>query len=125
MAGREIADVRDHHGQERVGRDVEGNTQEDVGAALVQVARKPAAQRRGLEENVHGAPHLRRSPTFHELTMWRLELGRRESRSGPRESDRSGGRRQRARIALGAVDSAEAARVIGHSSQILTPLSLR
>ena len=38
IARLQIADLRHHHGEERVGGDVEGHTQKKIAAALVQLA---------------------------------------------------------------------------------------
>src|SRR5690606_3647758 len=47
-------DVRDHHREERVARDVEGHAEEDVGAALVELAAELPARDVELEERVAG-----------------------------------------------------------------------
>jgi hypothetical protein len=38
IAGLQARDLRHHHGQQRIGGDVEGHAQEDVGRALVELA---------------------------------------------------------------------------------------
>src|SRR5688572_12242692 len=38
FAGGKIANLRHHHGEERIGGDVEGNAEEQVGAALIKLA---------------------------------------------------------------------------------------
>ncbi len=63
IAGDEVAHLRDHHRQERIGRDVEGNAQEHVGASLVQVTRQAAVHDVKLKQNVAGRkPHVREVP---------------------------------------------------------------
>src|SRR5258705_3491161 len=63
MPGREIADLGDHQREEGVRRDVEGNTQENVRAALVQVTGQASARDVELKENVaRGQSHLRELP---------------------------------------------------------------
>jgi len=61
----EVADLqarllRQHVGQQRVGSDIEGHAQEDVGAALVQLAGQLAVSHIELEEGAAGRQlHLR------------------------------------------------------------------
>ena len=52
LARIEIADMGDEMGQERVARDVERNAEENIGAALVELARKPAVGDVELEQTV-------------------------------------------------------------------------
>ena len=54
LAGLEARHLRHHHGQQRVGGDVEGKAEKDVGAALVELAGEPALGHVELEEGVAG-----------------------------------------------------------------------
>ena len=49
-----VADLRDHVRQRRVGRDVEGHTDEQVGGTLVELAAEPAVRHVELEERMAG-----------------------------------------------------------------------
>ena len=49
-----VANLRDHHGEECVGCDVEGHAEEDVCAALVELAAQFAVRDVELEEGVAG-----------------------------------------------------------------------
>ena len=55
LAGAEVADLRDHQGEEGVGGDVEGDAEEEVGAALVELAAECAVLDEELEEGVAGS----------------------------------------------------------------------
>ena len=52
IAGREAGDLRDHHGEERVAGDVEGDAEEEVGAALVELAAQAAVEDEELKQRV-------------------------------------------------------------------------
>jgi len=54
FAGAEVADLRDHEGEEGVGGDVEGNAEEKIGAALVELAAQFAVLHEELEHRVAG-----------------------------------------------------------------------
>ena len=54
VAGPVAADLRHHQGQQRVGGDVEGHAEEDVGAALVELAGQLAVGDVELEQAVAG-----------------------------------------------------------------------
>ena len=54
LARPEAADLRHHRGEQRVGGDVERHAEEDVGAALVELAREPPLRDAELEERVAG-----------------------------------------------------------------------
>jgi hypothetical protein len=54
FAGLEVADLRDHAGEQRVGGDVERDAEEEVGAALVKLATEFAVEDEELEERVAG-----------------------------------------------------------------------
>ena len=71
FAGLEIADLGDHGGEQRVGSYVEGNAEEKVGAALVELATESAVEDEELEESVAGreshAVDLSRVPSGDEV----------------------------------------------------------
>ncbi|GMA20152.1 hypothetical protein GCM10025862_21730 [Arsenicicoccus piscis] len=52
VARRQVGLLRDHHGEQRVGRDVERHAEEDVGAALVELAGQPPVRDVELEHRV-------------------------------------------------------------------------
>ena len=52
LAGLQAGHLRHHHRQQRVGRDVERHAEEDVGGALVELARQPALGDVELEQAV-------------------------------------------------------------------------
>src|SRR6201996_3279935 len=52
LAGREPRHLRHHHRQQRIARDVERDAQEDLGRALVELAREPAVRDIELEQTV-------------------------------------------------------------------------
>jgi hypothetical protein len=54
FAGFQAADLRDHHGQQRVGGDVERHAEEDIGAALVELAGEFSVRDIELEQAVAG-----------------------------------------------------------------------
>jgi len=54
FAGLEAGDLCDHHGEQGVGGDVEGDTEEDVGAALIKLAGEFAVGDVELKEGVTG-----------------------------------------------------------------------
>ena len=54
LAGLEVALLRHHVREQRVGGDVERHAEEDVGAALVELARQPPVRDVELEERVAG-----------------------------------------------------------------------
>lgn len=54
IAGTEIRDLCHHHGEESVGGDVEGDSEEGIGATLVELAREASACDIELEESVAG-----------------------------------------------------------------------
>ena len=54
FAGLEVADLRDHAGEECIRRDVERDAEEEVGAALVKLATQFAIEDEELEEGVAG-----------------------------------------------------------------------
>ena len=54
VARAEVADLRDHHGEERVGGDVEGHAEEEVRAALVKLATQLAILHKKLEQRMAG-----------------------------------------------------------------------
>jgi hypothetical protein len=54
VARAEVADLRDHHGEERVGGDVEGHAEEEVRAALIELATQLAILHKKLEQRVAG-----------------------------------------------------------------------
>ena len=54
FAGLVAADLRQHQGQQRVGSDVERDAEEDVGAALIKLARQFAVGNVELEQAVAG-----------------------------------------------------------------------
>ena len=54
VAGGEIADLGHHHRQQRVGGDVEGDAEEGVGAALVELAGEPPLGHPELEQGMAG-----------------------------------------------------------------------
>ena len=64
--GLKPAFVCDEMGQERVARDVEGHAEEEIGAALVELAAQAAIEHEELEERVAGRErlglHVRRVP---------------------------------------------------------------
>src|SRR6266478_6089043 len=51
-SGGETGDVRHHHGQQRVGRDVERYAKKYVGGALIELAREPAVRHVELKQAV-------------------------------------------------------------------------
>src|SRR6188472_4260038 len=53
-AGLQPGDMGDHVGQERIGGDVEGNTEEDIARALVELAGEPAIRDIKLEQAMAG-----------------------------------------------------------------------
>ena len=69
VAGLEVALLRDHVREERVARDVEGNAQEHVAAALIELAGELPVSYVELEEAVAGRErhlvYLRRVPRAH------------------------------------------------------------
>ena len=85
LAGLQITDLGDHHGEQRIGGDVEGNTQEDVGAALVKLAGKPALGHVELKHGVAGrqrhAVHLRDVPGTHDVAP-RIGVGAKRLHDG-------------------------------------------
>ena len=63
IAGTVTAHLGHHQGQQRIGGDVEGHAQEDVGAALVELAGQPAVGHIELEQGVAGRQgHASTSP---------------------------------------------------------------
>ena len=54
FTGFKTRDLRDHHGEQGVGRDVERYAKEDIGGALVELAREFAVRDIELEECVAG-----------------------------------------------------------------------
>ena len=46
--------LRHHHGQQRIGSDVEGHAEEDIARTLVELAREPAFRDIELEQAVAG-----------------------------------------------------------------------
>ena len=54
LAGGEVALLRDHAGQQRVGGDVERHAEEHIGAALVELAGQPAGSDVELKQRVAG-----------------------------------------------------------------------
>jgi hypothetical protein len=54
IAGAEVADLGDHAGEEGVGGEVEGDAEEEVGAALVELAAEFAVEDEELKEGVAG-----------------------------------------------------------------------
>ena len=66
IAGQEAAGPRDHQGEKRIRCDIERDAEEDVGASLVELTRKPAVEHIELEETVAGrefhAVDVRRIP---------------------------------------------------------------
>ena len=54
LAGLEVADLRHHAGQKSVGSDVERDAEEEVGAALVELATQFAVEDEELEERMAG-----------------------------------------------------------------------
>ncbi len=64
LAGLQPGHLRHHHGEQRVGRDVERHAEENVGRALVELAGQPAARRRrtGTGSGTAAAPSCRRRP---------------------------------------------------------------
>lgn len=60
IAGREVADLGDHHGEECVAGDIERHAEEQVSAALVKLAAQAAIEDEELEKRVTGRErHLR------------------------------------------------------------------
>src|SRR5260370_316165 len=53
-AGFEVADLGDHHGEQGIGGDVEGDAEENVSAALIKLATEFAVLHEELEERVAG-----------------------------------------------------------------------
>lgn len=45
-------DLSNHRGQESIGSDIEGDAEENIGASLVELARKPSIRDIELEEGV-------------------------------------------------------------------------
>src|SRR6185503_9784598 len=66
----QTADLRDHHGEEGIGCDVERHTEKQIGAALVKLAAQLAIVNVKLEKNVaRGQRHLlqfRDVPSAHD-----------------------------------------------------------
>src|SRR5690554_533066 len=54
VAGLEPGDLRDHRRQKRVGGDVKGQPQKDIGAALVELAAQPPLAHVELKKRVAG-----------------------------------------------------------------------
>ena len=52
LTGLKLTHLRDHHRQERVARDVEGDTQEEVGRALIELAAQPTLSDVELDKGV-------------------------------------------------------------------------
>jgi len=48
----ETADLCDHHGQQSIGRDIERNTEEEIGGSLVELTAQPTVSDPELEERV-------------------------------------------------------------------------
>src|SRR5687768_9216787 len=60
IARSEVANLRDHHREERVAGDVEGDAEKEVGAALIELAAQTAVEDEELKERVTGREsHLR------------------------------------------------------------------
>ena len=59
IAGLEIRDLRDHHREQRVGRDIERHAEEDVGGALIELAGESAVRDVELEKAWQGANAMR------------------------------------------------------------------
>jgi hypothetical protein len=75
--GFEPGHLRHHHGQQRVGGDVERHAEEDVGRALVELAGQPAVGDVELEQAVAGRQRhlLSTSAGFQAVTIRRRESG--------------------------------------------------
>ena len=58
LAGLQAGDLRHHHGQQRIGGDVERHAEEDVGGALVELAGELAVGDVELEQAVAGRQRL-------------------------------------------------------------------
>src|ERR1700674_1011873 len=54
LAGAQLADLRDHHREQRIRGDVEGHAEKQIGAALIKLAAQLAVAHVKLEENVAG-----------------------------------------------------------------------
>ena len=126
VAGLEAADLRHHPRQQRVRSDVERDAEEDVGAALVELAGEAAVGDVELEEGVAGLQRIAsRSATFQAETRWRRESGSRRICSMTRASWSCAAVRRRPGAPLPAVDRASSPAASAHSSQIVTPCSCR
>ena len=69
------AALRDHMGEQRVGRD-ERNAQEEISAALIELTAQSVAGYIELKEQMAGQQrHIFTCPTFHALTMCLQESG--------------------------------------------------
>ena len=76
FAGLQAGHLRHHHRQQRIGGDVEGHAEEDVGGALVELAGEPPLRDIELEEAMAGGSAiLSMSAGFQALTISRRESG--------------------------------------------------
>ena len=120
VADVEVALLREHVREQRVARDVERDAEEDVGAALVDLAAERSRHRRrrrrgtGRARGTAAAPSRGRSATFQALTMMRRESGSScSSRTTSAIWSMWPAVRGRPAAPLHAVDRAEVAVVVG------------
>ena len=127
LARLEPGDLRHHLGQQRIGRDVERHAEEDVAAALVELAAQPALRRRrtGTGSGTAAAPCRRPRPGSTPsryaaaIPAWSGSSARR------RRSGRSSRPSRPARAPLAAVDRPEVAVRVGPLVPDLDPALLQ